>query len=98
MSRLIFILLALQGLWAAAQGAAAWARVRPNPTGGQATLETDTPMAWAELYDGAGRLVWRKEGGGLLAMPLDLGALPSGAYLLRVRTAQGTATLKVALQ
>ena len=82
----------------AAQGAAAWARVRPNPTDGQATLETAAPMAWAELYDGAGRLVWRKEGGGLLAMPLDLGALPSGAYLLRVRTAQGTATLKVALQ
>ena len=80
------------------EGQDAPVQVRPNPTHGMATLESASPMEWAELYDDAGRLLWRKEMGGSLLQELNLSALAPGVYLLHVRTVQGDTTIKVAVR
>ncbi|MFN4079519.1 MAG: T9SS type A sorting domain-containing protein [Saprospiraceae bacterium] len=82
-----------------------WARgmrVWPNPTAGLLRLQfaqaPDGDLR-IEIFDPLGRLAaqYRPSVAGAFAT-LDLSALPSGAYLLRIGHAEGYTTLRVAVQ
>ena len=71
-------------------------KVYPNPTIGQVTVESDA-MQTIELYDGVSRLLNRRTVEGS-SCSLDLSALPSGMYYLRVKTDNGTIIKKIVKQ
>ena len=64
--------------------------VYPNPTTGTVTIQADE-VERVEIYDNAGRLVGKSDA----TRRLDLSNLPSGTYLLRITTPQGTAVSRV---
>lgn len=73
----------------------------PNPVRERATLALDVPEAGAyrvELFDVLGRRVWdtttREQGSGTLRLRLELGALPSGVYVLRAVAPSGESALR----
>lgn len=68
--------------------------VTPNPTTGKATLGSASPILSVEVYAMSGQRVRQCAGGGL-ALELDLSDLPSGTYLLRIRTEAGVVSRKL---
>ena len=63
--------------------------VSPNPTEGVLRVEGDGDIASVELYDTFGRLLLTQQCDGPLCI-LDIAGLNDGAYLLKVRFANGT--------
>lgn len=63
--------------------------VSPNPTEGVLRVEGDGDIASVELYDTFGRLLLTRQCDGPLCI-LDIAGLNDGAYLLKVRFANGT--------
>jgi PKD repeat protein len=73
----------------------------PNPLAHSGTVEVALPaggMLRLELYDMLGRRVWqaesREEAGGRVRLPLALGPLPSGTYVLRAIAPDGGSDLR----
>jgi|688.fasta_scaffold09920_11 photosystem II stability/assembly factor-like uncharacterized protein len=58
----------------------------PNPTEGDVTLLVEEAGAHVELFDATGRQVWQGRSAQAGPVQLPLGALPAGAYTVRVRT------------
>lgn len=63
--------------------------VSPNPTEGVLRVEGDGDISSVELYDTFGRLLLTRQCDGPLCI-LDIAGLNDGAYLLKVRFANGT--------
>jgi len=72
----------------------------PNPCRGATTIRTSyiVPRSSLSVYDAQGCLVHSVLGIGNSSFPLDLRALPSGAYFLRLDAAGERATTRVVLQ
>lgn len=72
-------------------------RVQPNPFGNHLTIrmpaEVDVPL-WAELYDVSGALLLRQQIPAVGA-ELNTESFPAGTYLLRLRSTQTSASLRV---
>ena len=69
----------------------------PNPTSGEVTIAVEGEVQAVDVYNAAGQAVG---GWGTLSMApgrvtLDVGALPEGAYVVKVRTPAGTAVKKL---
>ena len=70
----------------------------PNPTNGQMVMELGQPVndAILEVFDGAGRRVFRQEALSIGSrLPLDLGNLADGVYQIRLTVDQSSATQRV---
>ena len=66
----------------------AQARLSPNPTGGQVTLDAGTTLARCEVYSSTGALLQAIESPKRV-FTIDLSASPSGVYLVRLVDMQG---------
>ena len=69
----------------------------PNPTSGEVTVAVEGEVQDVAVYNAAGQAVG---GWGTLSkapgrVTLDVGALPEGAYVVKVRTPAGTAVKKL---
>ena len=71
--------------------------VMPNPAVGTAKVVSSFGMSMVEAYDMSGTLVHRQKADGL-ATTLDVRRWPTGTYLLRIHTPQGTATKKLVVR
>ena len=71
--------------------------LRPNPADRQVTVSATMPIKHVEVYDLAGRLVETRQPSGT-ALQLDLKSYPTGTYLVRVTTANGTTTRKLVVK
>ena len=71
--------------------------LRPNPADRQVTVSATMPLRKVEVYDLAGRLVETRQPSGT-ALQLDLKSYPSGTYLVKVTTANGTTTKKLVVK
>ena len=71
--------------------------VMPNPAVGTAKVVSSFGMSMVEAYDMSGTLVHRQKADGL-ATTLDVRHWPTGTYLLRIHTPQGTATKKLVVR
>jgi hypothetical protein len=58
----------------------------PNPATGNVQLQSDFAIDQLELYDSFGRLLHTQQLGGLYQATLERQGLPSGLYLLRLRS------------
>ena len=58
----------------------------PNPSTGNVQLQSDLPLDQLELYDLFGRLLHTQQLGGTHQATLERQGLPSGIYLLRLRS------------
>ncbi len=70
----------------------------PNPTSGQLVMELGQAVnnAILEVFDGAGRRVFRQEALSIgQQLPLDLGSLADGVYQVRLTVADAMATQRV---
>lgn len=73
----------------------------PNPTNGQLIMELGQAVndAVLEVFDGAGRRVFRQEALSIGSrMPLDLGGLADGVYQVRITVEEATATQRVVVR
>lgn len=71
----------------------------PNPTSGRFTLQTDAPGdARFAIYDIYGREVEPETEMSGSQVQIDLSAVPSGTYLVRVKSAAGVQTLRLLRQ
>ena len=73
----------------------------PNPTNGQLVMELGQAVndATLEVFDGAGRRVFRQESMNIVnRMPLDLGGLADGVYQVRVTVQDAMATQRVVVR
>ncbi len=68
--------------------------LRPNPADRQVTVSATLPIKHVEVYDLAGRLVETRQPNGT-TLQLNLKSYQSGAYLVKVTTANGTSTKKL---
>ena len=71
--------------------------VMPNPAVGTAKVVSSFGMSMVEAYDMSGTLVHRQKADGL-ATTLDVRRWPTGTYLLRIHTPQGTAVKKLVVR
>lgn len=71
--------------------------VAPNPATESATIASSFPLEAVELYDLGGSLLLRQPCSGL-SLSLDLRPFPSGTYILKAETRNGTATKKLIKQ
>ena len=71
--------------------------VMPNPAVGTAKVVSSFGMSMVEAYDMSGTLVHRQKAD-VLATTLDVRHWPTGTYLLRIHTPQGTATKKLVVR
>ena len=71
--------------------------VMPNPAVGTAKVVSSFGMSMVEAYDMSGTLVHRQKADGL-AITLDVRHWPTGTYLLRIHTPQGTAVKKLVVR
>ena len=71
--------------------------VMPNPAVGTARVVSSFGMSMVEAYDMSGTLVHRQKADGL-ATTLDVRHWPTGTYLLRIHTPQGTAVKKLVVR
>ena len=69
----------------------------PNPADRQVTISAALPLLHVEVYDLAGRLVETRQPSGTV-LKLDLKSYPSGTYLVKVTTANGTTTKKLVVK
>ena len=73
----------------------------PNPTNGQLTLELNrfVEAAILEVFDGAGRRVFRQEGMTIAGqLQMDFGALSDGVYQVRLTAGQDHATQRLVVR
>jgi hypothetical protein len=73
----------------------------PNPTNGQLVMELGQAVndAILEVFDGAGRRVFRQEALSIGSrMPLDFGSLADGVYQVRITVEEATATQRVVVR
>ena len=76
----------------------AQARLFPNPTGGQVTVDAGSAVARCEVYSSTGALLQAIESPESV-FTIDLTASPSGVYLVRLVDMQGDSkTLRVVKQ
>ena len=71
--------------------------LRPNPADRQVTVSATMPIKHVEVYDLAGRLVETRQPSGT-TLQLDLKSYPTGTYLVKVTTANGTTTKKLVVK
>ena len=71
--------------------------VMPNPAVGTAKVVSSFGISMVEAYDMGGTLVHRQKADGL-ATTLDVRHWPTGTYLLRIHTPQGTAVKKLVVR
>ncbi|MCR5424828.1 MAG: T9SS type A sorting domain-containing protein [Bacteroidales bacterium] len=71
--------------------------LRPNPADRQVTVSAPLPLRRVEVYDMAGRLVEAHQPSGT-ALQIDLKTYPTGTYLVKVTTANGTTTKKLVVR
>jgi hypothetical protein len=71
--------------------------LRPNPADRQVTVSATMPIKHVEVYDLAGRLVDARQPNGY-TLQLNLKSYPSGTYLVKVTTANGTTTKKLVVK
>ena len=71
--------------------------LRPNPADRQVTVSAPLPLKRVEVYDMAGRLVESHQPSGT-TLQIDLKAYPSGTYLVKVTTTNGTTTKKLVVR
>ena len=71
--------------------------LRPNPADRQVTVSATMPIKHVEVYDLAGRLVEALQPNGT-TLQLDLKSYPTGTYLVKVTTANGTTTKKLVVK
>ena len=71
--------------------------LRPNPADRQVTVSATMPIKHVEVYDLAGRLVETRQPSGT-ALQLDLKSYPTGTYLVKVTTTNGTTTKKLVVK
>ena len=71
--------------------------LRPNPADRQVTVSATLPLRKVEVYDLAGRLVETRQPNGT-TLQLNLKSYPSGTYLVKVTTANGTSTKKLVVR
>ena len=69
----------------------------PNPADRQVTISAALPLLHVEVYDLAGRLVETRQPNGT-NLQLDLKSYPTGTYLVKVTTANGTTTKKLVVK
>ena len=74
-------------------------QLKPNPASTKVTVEAEQPIRGVELSDMTGRtVVSRKYDEGTLSATLDIGSLPQGIYIVRVRTDRAVATRKLLVE
>ena len=71
--------------------------LRPNPADRQVTVSATMPIKHVEVYDLAGRLVETRQPRGT-TLQFDLKSYPTGTYLVKVTTANGTSTKKLVVK
>ena len=71
--------------------------LRPNPADRQVTVSAPLPLRRVEVYDMAGRLMEAHQPNGT-ALQIDLKTYPTGTYLVKVTTANGTSTKKLVVK
>ena len=69
----------------------------PNPADKQVTISAALPLLHVEVYDLAGRMVEARQPSGT-TLQLDLKSYPSGTYLVKVTTTNGTTTRKLVVK
>ena len=67
----------------------------PNPAADRVTLASSFGISGVSVYNTAGTLVLERQGLAGTMHTLDISALPTGAYLLHLRTPVGTAVKKL---
>lgn len=68
--------------------------VRPNPTSSTVEVNSEMEMKAVEVFDNRGVKVMESQADGR-HLQLDLSSLPTGTYLLRIHTTNGTATRQI---
>ncbi|MBR4738444.1 MAG: T9SS type A sorting domain-containing protein [Bacteroidales bacterium] len=71
--------------------------VLPNPAAGRVTVTSSFGLREIEIYNAAGNKVMARRAAGYSAI-LDIGELPVGPYLVRVKTPGGTVTKKLVVR
>ena len=71
--------------------------LRPNPADRQVTVSAPLPLRRVEVYDMAGRMVEAHQPNGT-TLQIDLKAYPTGTYLVKVTTTNGTTTKKLVVR
>ena len=71
--------------------------LQPNPADRQVTVSAPLPLKRVEVYDMAGRLVEAHQPNGT-TLQIDLKAYPTGTYLVKVTTNNGTTTKKLVVR
>ena len=71
--------------------------IRPNPTGGLATVTCQEPILELTVCDMTGRTLMHRSGCGTTAT-IDTAPLHKGLYLVKTRTAKGTTAQKLAVK
>lgn len=84
----IFIPGALNGV-EEKQTAAAETSLCPNPTYGPITVHCSSPHTQVDVINTLGEVVMKSNSSGSSQVSLDLSQLPTGAYLVRIQTAEG---------
>lgn len=74
-------------------------QLKPNPARTRVTVEAEQAIRYVELTDMAGRtMIVQKYDGGTRSATLDIGSLPQGIYIVRVRTDRAVATRKLLVE
>ena len=71
--------------------------LRPNPADRQVTVSAPLPLKRVEVYDLAGRMVEAHQPNGT-TLQIDLKTYPTGTYLVKVTTTNGTTTKKLVVK
>ncbi|MBP5425579.1 MAG: T9SS type A sorting domain-containing protein, partial [Prevotella sp.] len=71
--------------------------LQPNPAAERVQVLSSFGLTGVEVYNAAGIKVQEQKATGYVAT-LDVGALPAGPYLVRIKTPNGTATKKLLVQ
>ena len=72
--------------------------VSPNPATGMVQVASGYGVQAIEAYDASGSKVFERQCSGGMTATLDVSRWASGTYILRIRTALGTATKKLVVQ
>ena len=70
----------------------------PNPATASITVACGEPMQSVELLDLDGRILLEQQPSGSSTTTLDTSTIPTGTYLLRIHTPQGTAVKKLVVR
>ena len=70
----------------------------PNPATASVTVACGEPMQSVELLDLDGRILLEQQPSGSSTTTLDTSTIPTGTYLLRIHTPQGTAVKKLVVR